>query len=244
MTRTRRKYDNIGVVVPARDEGSTIVECVRSIRRAAALTGLPLQLIVVCDSCSDDTADLARRAGATTMCVDVRNVGVARAHGLNHLVGPGTANAENMWLAMTDADSVVPADWLTRMLAAGHDGCDVVLGTVRIVDWQDHPDHLRAAFRRHYAAGVTQTSHSHVHGANLGFSAMAYRRIGEIPRLSLAEDHALVESFHRSGLRIARIPDLAVATSARINGRAAGGFADSLARLRDAEALTRDGEVA
>ena len=47
--------------------------------------------------------------------------GVAAAPGL------GAASAEQVWIANTDADSRVPADWLTHQLDCAHDGADVVL---------------------------------------------------------------------------------------------------------------------
>ena len=59
-----------------------------------------------------------------------RNVGAARRLGtgraLEHVDDPRT-----MWLANTDADSRVPADWLTQMIVHADQGVDLILGTVR-----------------------------------------------------------------------------------------------------------------
>lgn len=145
---------------------------------------------------------------------------------------------EALWLATTDADSRVPPDWFVRQLQCRTDGWDAVVGTVAVDDWSAHRAQTAAQFARHY--GAARDEHAHVHGANLGLSAAAYRRIGGFPRLALAEDHALVAALTRCGLRIARPGDLPVVTSARRDPRAAGGFGELLCsmELPDGEAAS------
>lgn len=48
-------------VVPAHNEAETVAETVR------ALTALPAEVVVVADACRDDSADRARKAGATVL---------------------------------------------------------------------------------------------------------------------------------------------------------------------------------
>jgi hypothetical protein len=55
-----------------------------------------------------------------------------------------------VWLVTTDADSLVPGDWLRRQLAYANQGWDVVLGTVAVADWEDHPAHVTAAYQALY----------------------------------------------------------------------------------------------
>jgi SAM-dependent methyltransferase len=43
-----------------------------------------------------------------------------------------------IWLATTDADTVVPPGWLRRQLSYAGRGWDVVLGTVEVADWAEH----------------------------------------------------------------------------------------------------------
>ncbi|MYW03889.1 glycosyltransferase, partial [Streptomyces sp. SID3343] len=88
----------------------------------------------------------------------------------------GVHDARGLWLATTDADSRVPAEWLTRQIAWAGRGWDAVAGTVRVRDWSRHPPGAQEAFEAHYGRwhGVSP----HVHGANLGFSGPAYLGVG------------------------------------------------------------------
>ncbi len=74
--------------------------------------------------------------------------------------------------------------------------------------------------------------HRHIHGANLGLSATAYRRAGGFAAIPCHEDVALVRALQRAGMGIAWSAKPRVATSARMRGRAKGGFADYLAGLQ------------
>jgi hypothetical protein len=74
-------------------------------------------------------------------------------------------------------------------------------------------------------------SHTHVHGANLSVRADAYEDVGGWSDLALAEDHCLWGRLRRR-LRGSSPVSSVVTTSARLQGRATGGFADTLkARL-------------
>lgn len=70
----------IGVAIPAHNEEDVIVECLHGVFQAAQshrLNGEGVMVVVVADSCTDATGKLAARAGATTLTVDARNVGMA-----------------------------------------------------------------------------------------------------------------------------------------------------------------------
>ena len=220
----------IGVAVPAHDEQALLPACLAALGAAASQPGLPpVRIVVVADSCRDDTVSVARAAGAEVVEIGVRNAGAARACGLGLIAATSRVPLEQLWLATTDADSRVPPDWFARQLQYRADGWDAVVGTVVVDDWSAHREQTAHHFARHY--GAARDEHPHVHGANLGLSGAAYRRIGGFPRLALAEDHALVAALTRCGLRIARPGDLPVITSARRDPRAAGGFGELLCSL-------------
>jgi glycosyltransferase involved in cell wall biosynthesis len=210
----------IGVVVPAHNEEALLPRSLGAILEASrheALGGEPVRIVVVLDACTDGSAAIARAHGIDTLTVKARNVGLARAAGANLLLAAGAR-----WLAFTDADSHVSAGWLVAQLAQK---ADAVCGSIMVDDWSEHPHSVREYFRKTY---VDADGHRHVHGANLGVSADAYRRAGGFPPLQCREDVALVDRLIASGARIAWSAAPRVTTSARTSARASGGFADTL----------------
>lgn len=84
----RRSLDGpaprVGVLVPAHNEETEIGATIESVRRQLKASD---RLIVVADNCSDRTADVAARAGATVIerRSDERGKGYALAFGVDHL---------------------------------------------------------------------------------------------------------------------------------------------------------------
>lgn len=222
----------VGVVVPARDEQELLPGALAALQvatDAVARRGVAVDLLVVADSCTDGTVEVARAAGVRVLEVRAGAVGPARATGLRHLLGRlRSVPTHRVWLATTDADSRVPPHWLLGHLELADTGADLVVGTVEVDDWSAHPPYVEARWR----AGYDQRDgHGHVHGANVGTRADAYLAVGGFPSLDRDEDVALVAALaHRRVVRTGTIP---VITSARprSRSRAAGGFADHLAGL-------------
>jgi glycosyltransferase involved in cell wall biosynthesis len=227
----------LGVVVPAHNEEDLLPSCLSSLRRAArAVRGMPVHLVVVADASRDRTAQVARRVGATVVTTGARSVGAARAAGVREvLCRAAHLDPADVWLATTDADTLVPPCWLREQTRYANRGWDAVAGTIRIADWSAHQPGTRSLFRKRYARG--NGPHSHVHGANLGFRAAAYLRAGGFPEVPTGEDHALVAALTAAGSRVLRTRTLTVVTSARRDARAPHGFGDYLAGL-DADADT------
>ena len=203
-----------GAVVPAHDEETLLPACLAALRDAARALRLPVHVVVVADACTDQTAAVARAAGARVIGIRARRVGAARAAGMRELLRLASgADPAAVWLATTDADTLVPPDWLRRQLDYAIAGWDVVLGTVTVTGWGGHPPH--------------------VHGADLGVRASAYLAAGGFPPLRTAEDHALLAAATRAGCMVAQAGDIAVETSGRRLARAPRGFGDLLRTLAD-----------
>lgn len=219
----------IGVMVPAHNEEALLGDCLRSVQLAAAhkdLRGEPVSIVVVLDSCEDRSADIASAFGAAILEVQERNVGHARSVGAQWLLAKGAR-----WLACTDADSVVPDDWISCQLSFN---ADAVCGTVRIESW----DGLSDAVRQRYTLDYQQREeHRHIHGANLGVCSHAYQRAGGFPSIVAHEDVALIRALEEEGAKIAWTALNCVCTSARLTARARGGFGDYLKALA-ADSLT------
>lgn len=234
----------IGVVVPVRDEELLLPACLDSLATAAAaVPWVRIHVVVVLDGCTDGSAEVVKSwpSFATGVTINAGNVGVARAAGMARVLQyEADCPRERLWLSTTDADGTVPKDWLSGQLRYEAEGVDVVVGTVRVADWTGHPAAVPRRFASLYATAAAP-GHEHVHGANLGVRASTYERSGGIAPLALAEDHAFVAACVRAGAVVARVADLPVSTSARRQGRAAGGFADLLVRLAAEPEASRSG---
>jgi glycosyltransferase involved in cell wall biosynthesis len=219
-----------GVVVPAHNEEALLPACLRALRRAARLVSVPVRVLVAADACTDRTVAVARACGARVIHIRALSVGAARAAGMTELLRlTASSDPAATWLATTDADTVVPPGWLQRHLAHADRGWDVVLGTVAVSDWSEHPPHVPAAFADRYGSG--DRPHPHVHGANIGIRASAYLAAGGFRSLRTAEDHALLAAAAEAGCSVLSAGDVTVETSARRHSRAPHGFSHLLRTL-------------
>ena len=114
----------LSVVVPAFREESRIAETLRRIRAELAEvdeTG-NLEIVVVDDGSPDDTAIVARAAGADQVVVQPENRGKGAA------VRAGVVAATGRTIAFTDADLAYAPRQILPMLDAVEGGWDVVIG--------------------------------------------------------------------------------------------------------------------
>lgn len=77
----------VTVVVPAHNEEKYVARCIRSVREAERYCGKTVEMIVVCNRCTDKTAEIAQSLGARVLfnedrCIaKVRNAGIFAAEG-------------------------------------------------------------------------------------------------------------------------------------------------------------------
>ncbi|MEO8888318.1 MAG: glycosyltransferase [Jatrophihabitantaceae bacterium] len=224
----------IGVVVPAVDEQMTIGDCLEALvvarahARAANSRDIDVRILVVLDSCVDGTEAIVRshRHVQSHVCL-VGRVGAARAAGTQRLLSDIGVPLPHVWLANTDADSIVPPDWLTIQLEEANAGAQLILGTVQLGYG------LPAAIEQAWLERHDQSEqHPHVHGANLGIRADVYSALGGWSAHQSGEDIDLARRASSSGdLQIVRTGRIPVRTSSRLVGRAPHGFAGYLRRL-------------
>lgn len=219
----------VGVVVPARNEQELIGRCLESVLvAAAAVDPVPVATVVVADRCTDRTAEVARALGVEVVLSLVAGVGAARRTGIDAVVELSTARgiaAGEVWIATTDADSVVPPHWLAAHLSLEASGGRLVVGRVVPEPGELEPAVLAAWHERHPVAST-----EHVHGANLACRLDCYQAVGGFSDLTLHEDHDLVA--HLRAARVEAVTGPEVVTSARLRGRVSGGFASYLHDLQ------------
>jgi cellulose synthase/poly-beta-1,6-N-acetylglucosamine synthase-like glycosyltransferase len=231
VTRAEALDWSIGVVIPAQNEEGTVAASVASVLHAAEYSGCKdsLWMVVVADSCTDRTAIIA---GAAMGChgevieARVRSAGAARRLGAKSVFEHFRAvDPRSIWLANTDADTCVSRDWIDVQLNLADEGVAGVAGIVRLS--RDSSEAAHELHRRTYALRADGT-HSHVHGANIAVRADAYLDVGGWTDRALAEDHCLWGRLRSRGWRVSSPTSSVVTTSGRLEGRAPGGFADTL----------------
>jgi glycosyltransferase involved in cell wall biosynthesis len=238
----------VAVIIPAHDEQELLGACLDAlepaVRHAREAGLLRVLTIVIADACTDSTRATARARATVCLTANGRNVGAARAlgtaHALAELAREGHDPAQ-VYLLHTDADTLVPTDWITRHVRAATRH-DAVLGPVEVRDWTGRAEDCADRFAH---AAALEPDEDRVHGANLGVRADAYLRVGGFPALPVAEDRAIVETLRTAGESVVFHGDLAVCTSARVSRRVHGGFSDYLSKLEDrVPAQTTDTVVA
>ena len=218
----------LAVVIPAHDEQELIGVCLDAIRVAVAAVRDRVEQVsvhVAADACSDHTVRIALAAGAEVFVPATRGVGAARAAGVSRALETHVrVPPRRLWIAHTDADSVVPDHWLTHQVELAASGADVVVGTVR-PNFRDLSAEQTTAW---WATHVPGTANGHVHGANLGTRASILVAAGGFEPVLEHEDVLLVAEARARGARLVASDDAWVQTSGRPVGRTAGGYAGYL----------------
>ena len=98
----RQSGHTVSVVIPARDEAGTVAAVVSQIRQALMVTGLVDELVVLDSDSTDDTAAVARAAGAAVFAARDIDTGTP--------VSPGKGEALWKSLFVTSGDLLVFID--------------------------------------------------------------------------------------------------------------------------------------
>ncbi len=240
------------VTIPAKDEAERIGACLRALAMQQGARADAVVLLI--NNTRDQSAILARSlAPALPFALHVVEhefpaalacAGQARRMAMEYAAA--LAGREGALLT-TDADGQVAPDWLARNLAHLCGGIEAVAGCVTL----DPADALLIPARLHeddahecaYAAALDEVAalldpdpwdplprHTEQSGASICTTLDAYRRAGGMPAAPLAEDRAFFTALRRVDARIRHAPEVRVAVSGRIHGRAPGGMADTIRR--------------
>lgn len=115
---------HLSIVIPAFNEERLIGRCLQSISTSLVANFTPSftsEIIVVDNNSTDNTANLARQAGAHVVFEPINQIG--RAH------NAGAAEATGDWLLFVDADSVLNPGLLADILRLIEDGKSVGCGS-------------------------------------------------------------------------------------------------------------------
>ena len=189
--------------------------------------------MLAADCCTDATAVRAGKMTRMTTPLLVIDgtwgtAGGARAaaiaHGRHAL---GHADAAHTWIATTDADTVVPPNWLARQLEHAAAGADAVAGIIELRDRPPSQPGGRAVVPLDLPRRRRRVARPRARGEPRSARRLVRHR-GGFPAVGVAEDHLLWNALRRVGAQCLSTIDVRVATSARLHSRAPGGFADTL----------------
>lgn len=192
------------VVLPVHNEEALLPGCLRALVRAGrearrVRPTVEVDIIVALDGCTDRSAEIA--TGFPVTCIAAPHRGAAETRlmavdtGLTAF-GSAAVPLDRLWIASTDADSMVPDCWISDFLRLADLGVDLVVGAVEAVGPCDR-SHLEAWRARHRPPWGGRP----VHGANIGIRASTYVSVGGFAPLPLGEDIDLVTRVRRTPAR-------------------------------------------
>lgn len=199
----------ISVVIPAYNEEAYITPTLKALAKQTGMAPSDYELIVVDNNCTDGTAKIARLFGARVVQERQPGVGWARAAGF--------AAAKAPLIATTDADTVVPKNWLKEIVAAFEDQKVVAVGGPGTYDIEHEV--VNAVVNRslpylHELDRLVAGTH-HLVGFNMAVRASAFRAVGGWKEtLSVGEDLDLSQRIASAGT-VKLLPKLRVTTSYR-----------------------------
>ena len=247
--RDERDLTPIVVAIPARDEEENIAACLMAL---GSQTVRPSTVVLLLNNCTDETERVAMRL-ALPFSLDIQTVMLpsidANAGTARRLVMGRAAElaGRNGVLMTTDADAIVPPNWIALNMSALAAGADVVCGQA-VIDPREAaaiPSHLHEddALECQYADLLDaigdavcpdpvdpRPRHTEASGASLAIKARTFLQAGGVPHVRTGEDRALVDALRRIDAPIRHDPAICVTVSGRIVGRAAGGMADTIRR--------------
>lgn len=98
----------VSVVIPAHNEEKFITKTLKSLK--SQNYGGKIEIIVVDNASTDKTAKIAKRFGAKVIFENRKGVQFARQTGFEA--------AQGVYIASTDADSILPSNWLKQLVKA------------------------------------------------------------------------------------------------------------------------------
>jgi len=192
----------ISVIIPTHNSEQTIENCVQSL----VTQNFPrneYEIIIVDDGSKDNTANLAKKAGADSVIVTepcfqgaARNLGAKKARG--------------NFLAFIDSDCTAREEWLktiSKEIENNLSICGPVLnGNVKsLVAWAEYLTEF-SEFNEYGKRSIVRF----VPGCNHVCSKEVFFKVGGFSEQRLAEDFAFGNSLTKAGINIVFVPDLQI----------------------------------
>ncbi len=177
----------LSFIIPAYNEEALIEATVKQLHIAAAALGSDYEIIVVDDASTDETAKVAKAAGARVVDVDKRQIAATR--------NAGAASATGEVFIFVDADTLVPASTLRAAIRALDNGA---IGGGATIKFRG-----RISLAGHFiAAIVQQIMHlsGMVGGCFMFMSRSAFEAVGRFDEAFYASEEVwLAKALRRRG---------------------------------------------
>lgn len=199
----------ISVVVPAYNEEKYIGKTLSSIKALTVNKDWDIEMLVINGGSTDNTKAVAQKCGAKVVDEPHKGIGFARKEGIKH--------AKGEIVAFTDADTVVPKDWLIKHVSElSKPGVSFTYGTFRVTDGRFPYYHFINFIQPHWLWLIHHLFDKPIAaGQNLAFwreKALAVGGFDE--KILLFEDIDFAIRMKKAGKTIF-IPDLIVISSGR-----------------------------
>jgi glycosyltransferase involved in cell wall biosynthesis len=193
----------LSVVVPAYNEEKYIEPCLRAIRNQS----VELELVVVDNASSDNTAAIAEEYADVVVREDRKGVAFARERGWR--------SAHGDVIAFTDADTIVAPNWTEKIIEAMQGRAIAAYGPVYLSDGLRHEKLLAKYGFTSFLLLNHLLGMPHFSGQNFAVRREALEKVGGFNlKLRSAEDVDLSRRLSKLG-EIKFIRDMVVYTSSR-----------------------------
>jgi len=204
-TRTRKQPSvRVSVVVPTLNEEANVAGCIDSLKRQSLK---PLEIIIADGGSTDATRSIAKKRGAVVVVEKTRTIAAGRQR--------GSRAAKGEIIAYTDADAVLPENWLEELAKPFCDArVSCVFGSLRLSDATLLERLLSRVLAIAFAASAFVGSPSGA-GSCMAVRASAFRKSGGFDtRLVTAEDVDLQKKLKKFG-RVVYAPAAVASVSPR-----------------------------
>jgi hypothetical protein len=210
----------VAVAIPVKNEADHLRACLDSIDVAAGRFGGRVTIVAMANDCDDDSVAILRSWRPCHAVLDWRAICLlpgARHAGWARIVAhvdSGHDAVAGRAFTLRDDRAALGSTGRYRLNQLGryYTALDHIRATTEAT--------VRDPWPRHFYEG----------GASIALTLGLYRRIGGAPTPAVAEDRALFDRIRDVGGSVRHPLDVRVFTSCRIEGRAPGGMADTVAR--------------
>lgn len=206
---------DVSVVIPVRDDAAELERCLRALARQ---TVAPVEVVVVDNMSTDESAQVARRHGARVVVEPQVGIPTAAATGYDAAVGS--------IIARLDADTLPGTDWVERIVDA-FDARPAAVAITGVGIFRDGPRGLRLLLSllylgSYYLAGAAAAGHHVLWGSCMAVRSDAWQRVSDRVHRHHLDIHDDMDLSFVLGpaARIVLLPSIRVGVSIRsLRGR-------------------------